>query len=227
MSASQKVRTFSAPLERSGNALHWTIIRIPFDSIAAWGVRGQMRVKGTINGFEFRTSLFPTGDGRHYMVINKKMQDGSRSRPGMEAAFRIEPDKTPAAIHVPAELQAVLKSGRRLQRFFQSFPPSMQREICRHVDDAKSSETRGRRAERAAERLMETMEAERDLPPLFQRAFAANPQAAMGWQRMPRSHRRLHLLGIFYYQTPDARRRRLDKALKDMEGYAARRAGRS
>jgi hypothetical protein len=36
---------------------------------------------------------------------------------------------------------------------------------------------------------METMEAERELPPIMQLAFRQNPRAAEQWQRMSRSHR--------------------------------------
>jgi hypothetical protein len=51
--------TFTAVLERSGDRLNWTVIRVPMDVAKIWGVRGQLRVKGEINGFAFRTSLFP------------------------------------------------------------------------------------------------------------------------------------------------------------------------
>ena len=52
-------KTFRAALERIQSRLGWTIIRIPFDVAKVWGTRGQLRVKGEINGFAFRTSLFP------------------------------------------------------------------------------------------------------------------------------------------------------------------------
>ena len=49
MSPKPIAKTFQAVLERSGNALGWTIIRIPFDVAKVWGSRGQLRVKGEIN----------------------------------------------------------------------------------------------------------------------------------------------------------------------------------
>jgi uncharacterized protein YdeI (YjbR/CyaY-like superfamily) len=71
-----------------------------------------------------------------------------------------------------------------------------------------------------AERLMETMEAERELPPLIQLALAQNASARAGWERMPPGHRRAHLLGIFYYRNPESRTRRIAKAMQDMMRYA-------
>ena len=81
-----RAKSFSAVLRKSGNSLHWVVIRLPFDSVKVWGVRGGLKVKGEISGFAFRTSLFPTGDGHHYMVVNNQMQKGARVGPGMEAA---------------------------------------------------------------------------------------------------------------------------------------------
>jgi len=72
-----------------------------------------------------------------------------------------------------------------------------------------------RRAEQIAERLMNVMEAERELPPVLQVAFARHPRAREGWDAMSPSRRRGHLFGIFYYRTPDAQGRRIDKMLED------------
>jgi len=59
------------------------------------------------------------------------------------------------------------------------------------------------------------MEADRELPPVLQVAFARHPRAREGWDRMSDSRRRGHLFGIFYYRTPDAQARRIDKMLDD------------
>ena len=58
-----RAQSFQATLERMKSRLNWIIIHIPFDVAKLWGSRGQFRVKGEINGFAFRTSLFPTGQG--------------------------------------------------------------------------------------------------------------------------------------------------------------------
>src|SRR5207249_3422235 len=85
------VKTFSAALEpRTRNNMNWAIIWLPFDVQKVWGSRGHLRVKGEINGFPFRTALLPTGDGRHFMIVNKQMQKGAKVRPGMDARFRME-----------------------------------------------------------------------------------------------------------------------------------------
>src|SRR6187431_2302006 len=108
-------KTFSAVLTRSGNSLNWIVIRIPFDTIKTWGVRGSLRVKGNINGFAFSSSLFPTGDGHHFMVVNRQMQKGGRVQPGMEARFQMEPDTAKREIPPVPELDVALRQSRRVQ----------------------------------------------------------------------------------------------------------------
>src|SRR6185503_21018062 len=97
-------KKFSAPLVRSSNNLGWTVARIPFDAAKLWKKRGQIRVRGTINEFEFRATLFPDGDGGHYLLVNKKMQKGAHVHVGDKATFTLEPDKTERPIVNPPEL---------------------------------------------------------------------------------------------------------------------------
>jgi uncharacterized protein YdeI (YjbR/CyaY-like superfamily) len=219
MPSKPAAKAFSAVLTKSNN-LNWIVIRIPFDTVRIWGVRGSLRVKGDINGFPFQSSLFPTGDGHHFMVVNKQMQKGGRVSAGMEARFRMEPDTEKRVMPVVPEMDRVLKQSRRLRRYYDSLPPSMKSEIVRSISGAKHPETRRRRAEQLAVRLMETMEAEIELPPILRQFMVRNPQAEAGWRRMPPSHRRNQLLAIFYYRNPEARLRRIEKVIAEMIKYA-------
>jgi uncharacterized protein YdeI (YjbR/CyaY-like superfamily) len=218
--AKQTAKTFEALLERSTDGLNWTIVRVPVDVPKVWGVRGQLRVKGEINGFDFRTSLFPTGQGSHILMVNKKMQAGGKAVPGMKARFRLEPDTEPREISPPAELLRVLRQSKSLEKFYQSLSYSNRREISKWIAEAKHAETRRRRSEQMAERMMLVVEGERELPPVLQVAFQRNPKARVGWEHMPRSQRRWHLFGIFGYRSPESQARRLGKAVEHMLEYA-------
>ena len=66
------------------------------------------------------------------------------------------------------------------------------------------------------------LDAEHELPPALQLAFAREPRALDGWRQMSPSRRRGHLFGIFYYRTPEARARRIDKVLQDASAFAER-----
>jgi uncharacterized protein YdeI (YjbR/CyaY-like superfamily) len=215
-------KTFQSVLERDGTQLNWVIIRVPLDVKKLWGTRGNLRVKGEINGFAFRTSLFPTGEGRHIMIVNKRMQAGAGVRAGVRARFRLEPDKEERIAAIPGELKTVLAEDKSLGRWYDRLNYSIRKEVRDWIEQVKSPEARVRRAQQIAERLLATMEAEQELPPILRVAFAHDARAATGWQQMSVSRRRRHLLGIFYYRSPEARTRRVAKAVEDAAQVAAR-----
>ena len=208
-------RTFRATLERAGERLKWVIARIPFDVRKAWNAGGRPKVKGEINGFAFRTSLFPSRNGGHLLLVNKHMQSGGHARPGAVAELTLEPDTEERTVTVPSELKRILAANRSLRRWFDALNYSTRHEIANWVTNVKSAEARDRRAAQIAERMMSTMEAERELPPIMRVAFDRQPRAREGWEQMSPSHRRAHLLGLFGYCSPESRARRLEKILQD------------
>jgi uncharacterized protein YdeI (YjbR/CyaY-like superfamily) len=215
-------KTFKAMLERIQSRIGWTIIRIPFDVGKVWGTRRNLRVKGEINGFAFRTSLFPTRGGGHILLVNKSMQRGGDVRQGMSAQFHLEPDLAERVAIVPAELKRFLKEDAYLRRWFEKLSYSTRNEIGKWIVQVKSPEARARRAEQMAERLLAVMDAEQELPPVLRVAFARDPRAFEGWKQMSPSYRRGHLFGIFYYRTPEAQARRIEKVLQDASAFAGR-----
>ena len=219
-------RIFQATLERIDSPLKWVMVRVPFDAGKVWGNRGQLKVKGGINGFAFRTSLFPDGKGGHRLLVNKQMQRGAKAAPGMSARFRLEPDSAVRVVTLPAELHRALSEERSLRRWFDGLNHSVRNEICKWIVQTKNSGARSRRATQMAERLLATMEAERELPPAFQIALSQNSLARDGWRLMTPARRRGHLLAIFYYQTPDARARRMAKAMEDAVQFAQKKKNR-
>jgi uncharacterized protein YdeI (YjbR/CyaY-like superfamily) len=211
---------FEARLERLRSRLNWIIIHLPFDASQVWGLRGQIKVKGEINGFAFRTSLFPTREGRHFLLVNKQMQKGARAIEGSVARFQIALDREERSVTIPNELKRILSEDRSLRRWHDELNHSTRNDIAKWIAEPKSAEARSRRAEQIAERLLAVMEAERELPPILQVAFARHPRAREGWDGMSASRRRGHLFGIFYYRTPDAQARRIDKMLDDANALA-------
>ena len=205
--------------------LNWTIIRMPFDAAKCYGMRGQIKVKVEINGCSFRTSLFPTAEGVHILLVNKRMQKAACVRAGDSARFQIERDIEERVVTVPDPLKRILAEDRSFRRWYDQLNHSTRNDIAKWVSEPKSAEARVRRAEQIAERLLAVMDAERELPPILQVAFARNPRAREGWDRMSTARRRSHLIGIFYYRTPDGRERRIGKMLEDATAIAEKEPG--
>jgi uncharacterized protein YdeI (YjbR/CyaY-like superfamily) len=198
---------------------------MPFDAAKCYGMRGQIKVKVEINGCSFRTSLFPTAEGVHILLVNKRMQKAARVRAGDSARFQIERDIQKRVVTVPDPLKRILAEDRSFRRWYDQLNHSTRNDIAMWVSEPKSAEARVRRAEQIAERLLAVMDAERELPPILQVAFARNPRAREGWDRMSTARRRSHLIGIFYYRTPDGRERRIGKMLEDATAIAEKEPG--
>jgi uncharacterized protein YdeI (YjbR/CyaY-like superfamily) len=208
-------KSFNATLELFTSTFSLVLIRIPFDVSKVWGTRGRVRVKGEINGFAFRAAVFPTREGYHCLSVNKRLRTGASATVGDTVHFRLEPDTAKRVAAVPIELQRILNEDRSFRRWFDQLPFSMRQWCCYEIASVKNPASRLRRAERAAEQLLSTMEAELDLPPILKRAFAADPRAYQGWQSMTPIQRRNWLLSIFYCRTPESRDRRISKMLED------------
>lgn len=216
-------------LEGRNSPLNWVVARVPFDVQKAWPNRKRLRVRGTVNGFAFRTSLFPypasAGPGGGYMVlVNKKMQAGAGANRGDRVRITLEPDLEERKAAMPAELARALKGEPGLRKWFDGLSEYTRRMFGALVDEIKSPEARQSQAERIAERLMLTMEGELETPPILKAAFARQPMAEAGWKAMTETQRRGHLLGIFYYEGVETRERRAAKAVEDALKAAKKRS---
>jgi hypothetical protein len=217
-------KSFEATLERLRSNLGWIIVWIPLNVQKIWGTRGRFRVRGEINGFAFRTSLFPTRKGEHFLLVNKKMQAGGHASEGTTAEFFLEPDVEERVVAIPAELKRILAEDLSFGRWFDALSYSIRKWISDWVEQPKGAAARVRRAEQVAEQLFSAMEAERELPPALKLAFSRDPRALEGWNLMSPSHRRGQLIAIFYYRSPDARARRLEKVVEEAIALAEKKS---
>jgi uncharacterized protein YdeI (YjbR/CyaY-like superfamily) len=142
---------------------------------------------------------------------------------GAVAEFRIELDFEERVIPIPAELKRALGEDRMLRRWYDRLNYSIRKYFTYLITGVKSDEARVRRAEQIAECLLSAMEAERELPPALQAAFAEDPRAMKGWKMMSPIQRRGHLMGIFYYRNPGPRAKRIGKAMADAARIAEKR----
>src|ERR1700691_1582622 len=113
-------------------------------------------------------------------------------------AARLVSGSKSSTVAAPRELKPILSEDRSLRCWYDRLNYSTRNDIAKWVTEPKSAEARARRAEQIAERLLNVMEAEHELPPVLARAFARHPRAREGWNNMSVSRRRGHLFGIFY-----------------------------
>lgn len=219
-------KSFKALLERLRSNLGWIVVWIPFNVFKVWGSRGRLKIRGEINGFAFRTSLFPTRKGEHFLLVNKKMQEGAAAREGSTAEFWLEPDLEERIVAIPAEMKRILAEDRSFRIWFDKLNYSIRKWLADWITQPKGAASRVRRAEQVAEQLFSAMEAERELPPALKLAFTRDPRAFEGWNLMSRSHRRGLLIAIFYYRSPDSRARRIEKVVEEAIALAEKKSNR-
>jgi hypothetical protein len=193
--------------------LGWTIARVPFDPAKAWPKMVRLRVCGEVNGAAFRTSLFADGNG-YFLLVTRETQKRARVAFGDSVEIMLQPDLEPRPAELPDVLEALLEDEAGLRKWYDGLSESQRREIGKWILGVKSEEARMRRAQQMAERLLATMEAEAELPPVVARALRKRPKAEAGWERMTPLQRRSELMGVFYYQTPEARERRVQKLVE-------------
>ncbi|MFI5202580.1 MAG: YdeI/OmpD-associated family protein [Candidatus Kapaibacterium sp.] len=214
-------KKFTGPLKKLDDAgsanLGWRVVDIPFDVKKTFGKAGRLPVRGEVNGFAFRTSLFPRKDGKHFLLMNKQMQKGAGvTMLGDSVSVEIELDEEERTIATPPLLKKILSEEDGLLEYFEAFTYSMRKFMADSITDTKTPAAKRRRAERMAMILMEMRDGEEHPPPILEAEFAHNPKARAGWELMSPSRRRGHLWGICYYQNPTSRARRARQAIEDM-----------
>ncbi len=137
---------------------------LPFDVYEAFGTRARMPVKGMINGFAFRSSIFPMGGGKFYLVVNKQMREGAKVKAGDTAEFLLEKDDTPREIETPADFAKALKVNKDAQAVWDRLSFTHRKEYIGAIVEAKKPETRARRIEKAVEMIAAMKKAEAKKP---------------------------------------------------------------
>ena len=130
-----------------------TGICIPFDVQKTFGTRARVPVRGTINGFPFRGSIFPMGGGRHYMVVNKEVRAGAQVKGGDTISIVMSRDDEPRIITPPVDFARALKANKAARAAWDKLSYTHRKEHVKAIEEAKKPETRQRRIEKAIAQL--------------------------------------------------------------------------
>ena len=104
---------------------------------------GRIKIKGTINGFDFKTTLMPVKDGPHLLYVNMIMLKGGATALGKTATFSIEQD-TSKKVEKTQVMHAALLKQLKAKGFVDTFhelTPSRKRDILSYLHKVKAEET--------------------------------------------------------------------------------------
>lgn len=144
--------TFRATLEPVPHGGCFVVV--PEKVAAAAGVKYRDRVRGTVNGVAYRSSLMKYS-GVFHMGVHKATLEKAGAAKGSTVRVTIERDPDPLPTdRVPPDLARALRQHPAARTAFAALAPSHKREYVKHVIEAKKPETRARRIERTIVALL-------------------------------------------------------------------------
>ncbi len=116
----------------------------PVDVIEYFGTRARVPIRGTINGFPFRSSLMPCGNAR-MMPVNKTLCQGAGVKPGDVVDVLMERDVEERMVEAPVELRKELGKSKVARERWDGLAFTHKKEMALSVSGAKQEETKKRR----------------------------------------------------------------------------------
>ncbi len=135
--------TFTTPVQKDEN-VNATGLRVPAESIAELGAGKKPKVKITLNGYTYRSTIAAYGDV-YMLPLSAEHRNAAGAQAGDIVAVTLELDLEPRTVDVPEDLTAALDAQPGARAAFDALNYSTRKEHARQVESAKAQETRERR----------------------------------------------------------------------------------
>lgn len=146
---------FKTKLVRPPGVGTWTFALVPpAASNALGGLKAHARVRGTIEGAPFESTLMPRGGGTLFVVVNQAVREAIGKTHGDPVRMELEVDTRPVVISVPKDLASAFSRVPKASASFEGLAPSHRKAFVRWIEDAKKPETRERRVKKSVEMLL-------------------------------------------------------------------------
>jgi hypothetical protein len=145
--------SFSAVLEKVRD-IDGAYICIPDKVLAKLGNKKRFKVKATIDGVFYRSSIMNMGMGM-MLGVTKEIRNRIGKRPGDKVSVMLEEDTEDRTVEIPDELNALFKRHPEAAVFFQTLSYSNRKEYVVWITTAKRAETKAERLEKTIAKLLE------------------------------------------------------------------------
>lgn len=130
-----------------------SILRLPEEASATLPSRGQVAVKGAMNGHNFQTVLEPDGMRGHWLEIQEKMARTLAVDEGDTVALQFEPTKDWPEPDMPKDFKSALADAQDISELWKDLTPMARWEWVRWINATKNPETRARRIDVGVSKL--------------------------------------------------------------------------
>lgn len=130
--------SFSAAIKKKGINPY---IDVPKRVSAHFGTRGNIPVKGTLDGVPVRVTLTPLGGGRHELYMNLDMRRRSGTDVGDRVHLVLTQDKTSRMPKTLPVLARALRKKPGAAAAWRAATPSRRKEILRYLHSLKTAES--------------------------------------------------------------------------------------
>ena len=142
MGESMKETYTTIVLQEEG--MNATGLPVPGEVVTAFGKGKKPKVKVTINGYTYRSTVAAYGDV-FMLPLSKENREAAGVKAGDQVEVTLELDLEPRTVEVPPDLAAALAEKPGATAAFNALSYTMRKEYVRQVEEAKALETRNRR----------------------------------------------------------------------------------
>lgn len=147
-----KLYEFDAEIKKY-DSMDAAFIEFPYDVEKEFGVKGQVKVKATFDGREYRGSLATMGHHCHVIGITRKIRNEINKKSGDSVHVTLVKDDDERTVELPEDFKNKLSKNDKAREFYNGLSYSHQKKYIDWILSAKRIETREKRISEAIELL--------------------------------------------------------------------------
>lgn len=148
-----EIYEFDAEMKR-WEKVNGAYVEFPYDVEVEFGLKGQVKVQATFDGYPYRGSLVKMGHTCHFLGITQEIRKAIDKEPGEIIHVTIQKDAEPRSVEIPQDWQQMLEVNPQARKFFEQLSFTNRKEYIRWITSAKKVETRTKRLEEALAKLL-------------------------------------------------------------------------
>jgi hypothetical protein len=145
--------TFSTAVVKD-DKVNATGLPVPAEAVAAMGSGKRPKVKVSLNGYTYRSTIAAYGEV-YMLPLSAEHRQAAGVNAGDQIDVTIELDLEPRTVQIPEDLAAAMADQPGTRAVFDSLSYSRQKEFVRQVETAKAAETRERQIAGIVKKLIQ------------------------------------------------------------------------